>query len=545
MALQISSCAPPMHYDIIIKGGIIYDGLGGEPYLADIGINADTIAAVGDLSSAIASENIDATGLAVSPGFINMLSWATESLIEDGRSQSDIRQGVTLEVFGEGKSYGPWNDKIKAAQKSGQGDIQYDIPWNTLDGYLRFLENKGVATNIASFIGSGTVRKNVLGYENRKPTEQELEEMKSLVRQAMEEGALGLGSALIYAPGTFADTDELKALCEVVAEYDGMYISHLRSEGNLFEEAVDELISIAQTTGVRAEIHHLKASGKDNWHKMDKVIAKVDSARNAGLNITANMYNYTAGATGLDASMPPWVQEGGYGSWVDHLKNPESRRKVAEAMRAEQTEWENLYKAAGSAENVLLVGFKNDSLRKYTGKTLAEVAKIYDQSPEETAMDLVINDGSRVECVYFLMSEENIKKKIQTPWVSFCSDAASLAPEGVFLNSSQHPRAYGNFAKLLGRYVRDERLILLEEAIRRLTSFPASNLGITKRGRLAPGFFADVVIFDLNKIEDHATFQDPHQYSTGMRDVFVNGSQVLKDGEHTGAFPGRVVRRGK
>ena len=543
--LLFSGCAKAPDYDVIIRNGTIYDGSGNAPFVGDVALKDDLIVAIGEqgqFRDKRARAEIDATGLAVAPGFINMLSWATGSLIEDGRSQSDIRQGVTLEVFGEGESEGPLNDTMKTEKRNQQGDIQYDIEWTTLAEYLDYLIERGVSTNVASFIGATTVRIHEIGYEDRPPTPEELDRMRQLVRQAMEEGAMGVGSSLIYAPAFYAKTDELIELCKVAAEYDGMYITHMRSEGNQLLEAVDEVLTIARAAGLRAEIYHLKAAGESNWPKMDQVIKKIEAARKAGIEITADMYNYPAGATGLDAAMPPWVQEGGYDAWAERLKNPAIRRRVAREMRTPTNDWENLYLATGSPERVLLVGFKNDELKPLTGKTLGEVARMRGKSPEETAMDLVIEDGSRVGAIYFLMSEENIKKQIRQPWVSFDSDAGSLAPEGAFLKSNPHPRAYGNFARLLGKYVRDEKVIPLEEAIRRLTTLPAGNLKIKQRGSLTPGYFADVVVFDPDTIQDHATFEDPHQYSTGMVHVFVNGVQVLKDGEHTGAKPGRVVR---
>ena len=528
-------------YDVVIKSGRIYDGSGGASYVADVGIEGDRIAAIGKLE-ARADLVIDAQGLAVAPGFINMLSWANESLIEDGRSQSDIRQGVTLEVLGEGTSMGPLNERMKRDMRGSQGDIKFAIEWTTLGEYLEYLERKGVSTNIASFVGATTVRVHALGYEDRRPTSKELEQMRQLVGRAMQEGAVGLSSALIYAPAFYADTDELIALAQVASEYGGMYVSHIRSEGNDLFEALDELITTARKANVAAELYHMKAAGQSNWHKLDAMIEKIEKARAQGLRMTANMYNYTAGATGLDAAMPPWVQEGGHRAWVARLKDPKIRRRVLREMTTPTKEWENLYLLAGSPEKVLLVEFKNPRLRHLTGRTLGHVARLRGKSPEETAMDLVIEDNSRVGTVYFLMSEENVKRQIELPWVSFCSDAASLAPEGVFLKSNPHPRAYGSFARLLGKYVRQEKVITLAEAIRRLTWLPADNLKLDRRGRLEKGYYADIVVFDPQTIIDHATFENPHQYATGMIHVFVNGTQVLKDGEHTGAKPGRAVR---
>ena len=529
-------------YDVLIRGGTIYDGSGRAPRVADLAIRGDSIVAIGTLGDATARREIDASGLAVAPGFINMLSWATESLLHDGRAQSDIRQGVTLEIFGEGSSMGPLNDAMKREMRESQGDLKFDVPWTTLGEYLEHLERRGVSVNVASFIGATTVRVHELGEIDRAPTPAELARMETLVRHAMEEGALGVGSSLIYAPAFYAETDELVALARAAAPYGGMYISHMRSEGNRLLEAVDELLTIAREAGVPAEIYHLKAAGRENWPKLEAVIRKVDSARAARLRITADMYTYTAGATGLDAAMPPWVQEGGYDAWAARLQDPAIRERVAREMRTPTDEWENFFTAVESPEQIILVGFRNDSLKYLTGKTLGEVARLRGTSPEETAMDLVVQDGSRVGTVYFLMSEENVRRQIAIPWISFGSDAGALAPEGAFLRSNPHPRAYGNFARLLGRYVRDAGIVPLEDAIRRLTLLPAANLKLHRRGALRPGWFADVVVFDPARIQDHATFEQPHQYATGVTHVFVNGVQVLRDGEHTGATPGRVVR---
>lgn len=529
-------------YDVLIRNGTIYDGSGAPPTVGDVAINGDQIASIGSLENARGRTEIEARGLAVAPGFINILSWATESLIEDGRSLSDIRQGVTLEVFGEGWSMGPLNEAMKREAVDQQGDIKFDIEWTTLNEYLEYLVQRGVSTNVASFVGATTVRIHEIGYEDRPPTSAELGRMRALVRQAMEEGAMGVGASLIYAPAFYAATDELVALCKVAAEYDGMYITHMRSEGNRLLESLDETLDIAREAGIRAEIYHLKMSGQSNWDKIESVIAKIEQARDQGLHITADMYTYIAGATGLNAAMPPWVQEGGNEAWFERLKDPEIRAQVKREMQTPTDEWENLYLAAGSADKILLTGFKNEKLKPLTGKTLAEVAAMRGTSPEETAMDLVIEDNSRVGTVYFLMSEDNVKRKISLPWVSFGSDAGSLSPEGVFLKSNPHPRAYGNFARLLGKYVRDEKVIPLEEAVRRLAALPASNLKIQGRGRLAEGYFADVVVFDPQTIQDHATFEKPHQLATGMLHVFVNGTRVLENGRHTNAKPGRVVR---
>jgi N-acyl-D-amino-acid deacylase len=528
-------------YDAIIRNGMIYDGSGDRPRRADIGVNGDKIVVVGDLKSANATTVIDADGLAVAPGFINMLSWAVDDLIVDGRSMGDIRQGVTTEIFGEGDSMGPLTEEMKRRRLAAQGDLKFPIEWTTLAEYLQFLEKRGVAPNIASYIGATTIREYVVGLEDKKATPEQLERMRELVRQEMEAGALGVGSSLIYAPAFYASTEELIEMCKVAAKYQGKYISHMRSEGDRLIEGVEELIRIAREAGIPAEIYHLKAAGKANWPKMDQVIAMIEKARREGLKITADMYTYPAGSTGLDASMPPWVHDGGYEALFRRLQDPATRKKIAEAIRTPSKEWENLYLSAGSGDRVLLVGFKNDNLKQYTGKTLAEVAKLRGKDEIETIMDLVLEDRSRVGTVYFMMSEENIKKQIRLPWVSFGSDAGSMATEGVFLKSSTHPRAYGNFARLLGRYVRDEKVITLEEAVSRLTNLPATNLGLDRRGLLKAGYFADVVVFDPKAIEDKATFEKPHQYAVGMKHVFVNGRQVLKDGEHTGAKPGRAL----
>ncbi len=535
------SLAKPPAYDTILRGGIVYDGTGQPAVPADVAIRGDRIAAIGDLAGARATRVIDVRGLAVAPGFINMLSWATVSLLADGRSMADIQQGVTLEVFGEGISMGPLNSRMKKDMLERQGDLSYDVPWTTLGEYLEHLESRGVSCNVASFLGATTVRINVLGYEDRRPSAKELDEMRAIVRAAMEEGALGIGSSLIYAAAFYADTDELIEMCKVAAEYDGMYISHLRSEGNQLVEAVNELIKIAKEAGVPAEIYHLKAAGKDNWPKRAQVVALVEKARAEGLRITADMYVYTAGSTGLNGAMPPWVQEGGLQRWIERMRDPATRRRVAEEMRTPTDEWENLLLAAGTPDNVLLVGFKNPGLKHLTGKTLAEVAARRGTPPEETAMDLVIEDNSRVDTVYFMMSEADVRKNIALPWVSFGSDAAAPAAEGQFLLSQPHPRTYGNFARLLGRYVRDEKVIPLEEAIRKLTGLPAGNLGLTDRGLLRKGSFADIVVFDPAKIQDHATYAEPHHYATGVQHVFVNGTQVVVDGKHTGTKPGRAV----
>ena len=552
-ALMTVSCQSTNDYAVLIRGGTVYDGLGNAPIVTDVAIAGDTIAAMGNLEGATADKVIDATDLAVAPGFINMLSWATESLIIDGRSQGDLLQGVTLEVFGEGKSPGPMNEAMKQvwldrfSRYVGSDEevsrlLDSDqVPWTTLSEYLEFLEAKGVSTNIASFVGATSVRIHELGYEDRKPSPKELERMIALVTEAMKDGALGLGSSLIYAPAFYAETDELIALSAEAARFGGMYISHLRSEGNRLIEALDELLTIAEEANIAAEIYHLKMSGEENWSKIEDVVERIEAAQAKGLRITANMYTYTAGATGLNAAMPPWVQEGGYEAWSERLQDSETRNRVEREMLERSDHWENLLSAAGS-EGTLLTRFLNPDLKKYTGWTLAEVAAERGTSPQQTAMDLVIEEGSRVGVVYFLMSEQNVKRLIALPWISFGSDAASMAPEPPFNHFGTHPRAYGNFARLLGKYVREESVISLEEAIRRLTSLPAGNLGIKRRGSLTPGFFADIVVFNPDGIVDHATYKDSHRFSSGVMHVLVNGQPVIKEGEHTGATPGRVVR---
>jgi len=533
-------CTPAPQYDLVIRHGTVYDGTGSAGVVEDLAIQADRIAARGDLSAARGRQEVDASGLAVAPGFIDMLNHSETSLIADGRSQGMIRQGVTLSVFGE-SSMGPLSEQMKKDLKERQGDIKFDYTWTTLGEYLDHLVQLGTSTNVASFVSAATVRAHEIGYDNRAPTADELERMRGHVRRAMDEGAMGLTTALIYIPGVFAKTDELVELAKVASQSGGMYISHMRSEGNRLLEAIDETLTIAREAHIRAEIYHLKASGESNWPKMATAIEKIEAARKEGLDITADMYTYTAGSTGLDAAMPPWVQEGGYKAWAQRLQDPKIRARVRQEMTTPQDVWENLLLAAGG-EGTLLVGFKNEALRQYAGKTLAEVARLRGTSLQDTAMDLVVEDGSRVQVVYFLMSEENVRRQIKVPWVSFGSDASSMAPEGVFIKTSTHPRAYGNFARLLGKYVRDEHVIPLEEAIRKLTSLPATTLRVRERGQLAPGYLADVVVFDPKTIADHATYEKPHQYATGMRHVWVNGVQVLKDGEHTGQKPGRVIR---
>jgi N-acyl-D-amino-acid deacylase len=531
---------PPI-FDVVIRNGTVYDGTGGAPVKADIGIRADKIAVIGDLSFSRARTLIDAKGMAVAPGFINMLSWSTESLLADGRSQSEVRQGVTTQIMGEGWSMGPQNAEMKKLNVAEQGDIKYDIEWTTLAEYLNYLEKRGVSQNVASFVGATTIRMHVVGLEDKPPTPAQLNQMRALVRNEMENGALGIGSSLIYAPAFYAKTEELIELCKEAAKYNGKYITHMRSEGNTLFEAVEEVLRISREAKIPAEIYHLKVAGQSNWNKVDRLIAMINDARASGLKITADMYMYPAGATGLTASIPPWAMAGGYEALFKRLEDPATRQKIATEARTPTTEWENLYLAAGSPERILLIGFKSEKLKPLTGKSLAEVAKMRGKDPVDTIMDLMLEDRSRVDTVYFLMSEENIKKQLAQPWVSLGSDESSTAPEGVFLKSSQHPRAYGNFARLLGHYVRQEKVMSLSEAIRRLTGLPATNLELDARGFLKVGMYADVVVFDPEKIADRATFDKPQQYAVGVHHVFVNGVQVLKDGEHTGAKPGKAI----
>jgi N-acyl-D-amino-acid deacylase len=539
----IARCAEPAQemFDVVIKGGTVYDGSGDKARVIDVAIRNDRIVGLGNFPPESARAVIDAKGLAVAPGFINMLSWSTDSLIEDGRSQSEIREGVTTEIMGEGWSMGPVNDRMKERMEHDQGDIKYKIQWNTLAEYLHFLEQRGVSCNVASFVGATTIRDYVIGLEDKAPTPEQLEQMRQLVRQEMEAGALGIGTSLIYPPAFYAKTEELIELCKVAAKYKGKYISHMRSEGNKLIEAIDELIRISREANIPAEIYHIKAAGQPNWGKADAMLAKIEEARKAGLKITADMYTYTAAGTGLDACLPPWTEDGGYPALFKRLRDPETRAKIAAEVRTPTDKWENLYLAAGSPEKILLSGFKSESLKPLTGKSLAEIAKMRGKDPVETAMDLIAEDESRIDTIYFLMSEENVKKEIAKPWVSFGSDEASQTPEGNFLKSNCHPRAYGNFARVLGKYTRDEKVLTLEQAIRKLSGLPATNLGLDHRGFLQEGMFADVVVFDPATIGDKATFEKPHQYSVGMKHVFVNGKQVLKDGEHTGAKPGRAL----
>ncbi|MGI8603924.1 MAG: N-acyl-D-amino-acid deacylase family protein [Verrucomicrobiales bacterium] len=528
-------------FDVLIKGGTLYDGTGGEARVMDVALRGDRIAGVGNFAADRARLVIDGKGMAVAPGFINMLSWSTVSLIEDGRSQSEIRQGVTTEIMGEGHSMGPLNERIKARMTREQGDIKYQISWTTLAEYLTWLEKRGVSANVASFLGATTIREHVIGLEDQAPTPQQLDEMRELVRNGMEEGALGIGSSLIYAPAFYANTDELIELCKVAAKYRGKYISHIRSEGDRLLEGLAEMIRISREAELPAELYHIKALGEKNWPKMDRALTMIEAARHEGLKITANMYTYPAAGTGLDATLPPWTLDGGYEALWKRLQDPETRQKIAAAVRAPSNDWENFYLAVGSPDRIILAGFKSEKLKPLTGKSLDEVAQMRGTDPVETIMDLLLEDRSRIDTIYFLMSEANIRKQIAMPWVSFGSDEASQAPEGVFLKSNPHPRAYGTFARLLGRYVREEKIISLAEAVKRLTGLPATNLRLDHRGFVQEGMFADVVVFDPAAIADRATFEKPHQYAVGMKHVFVNGVQVLKDGEHTGAKPGRAL----
>jgi N-acyl-D-amino-acid deacylase len=534
--------AEPRAFDVLVKGGTVYDGSGSPPRLADVGLRGDVIEAVGDLADASARTVLDASGLAVAPGFVNMLSWATDDLLADPRSQGDIRQGVTTEIFGEGESYGPWSEPMKVRRRAMQGDFKYEITWTTLAEYLQLLERRGVSPNVASFVGTGTIREHVVGLDDGRPSPAQLDAMRELVRREMADGALGIGSSLIYAPDSFNSPGDLVELAKVAARHGGGYITHMRSEGDRLLEAVDETIGVARAAGVPTEIYHLKAAGEANWPKLAQVIEKVEAARREGLKVTADMYTYTAGATGFDACLPPWSREGGWGRTFERIRDGETRARILAEMRGPGADWENICRLTGSPERIRLVAFRSESLKPLTGKTLAEVAAARGRSPEDTILDLVVEDESRVGVVFFMMSEENVRRQIRLPWVAFGSDAGSMAPEGIFLKSSTHPRAYGNFARLLGRYVRDEKLVPLEEAVRRLTSFPAETLGLDRRGRVVAGHFADVVVFDPATVADRATYERPHQYALGMRHVLVNGVPVLRDGEHTGALPGRALR---
>ena len=535
------SAAPPADYSFLIRGGTIYDGSGEAPYVGDVALKGDKIVYVGPHAPGRAARTVDATGKAVSPGFINMLSWANESLIADGRGMSDTAQGVTLEVMGEGDSMGPLNPEMKRLELKRQGDIKYPIRWTTLGQYLEFLQRKGITPNVTSFVGATTVRVHELGEKDVDPTPAQLKRMRALVRQGMKEGAVGVGSSLIYAPANFAETPELIALTSEAAKCGGMYISHMRDEGPKLLDAIDELVEISRQSGAPAEIYHYKQSGKDNWNKIDAAIQRVEAARKSGLRITADMYTYPASSTGFDAAFPLWIQDGGLEAWVKRLKDPKTRTKAIAWMHGPQAT-ENTKLVTDEPDKVLLVGFKTAKLKPLTGKTLGEVARQRHKPPEEAAADLIAEDGTRIQVVYFGMSEDNVRRETALPWMSFGSDADSEGPYGVFLKSSTHPRAYGNVARLLGKYVRDEKTTTLQDAVRRLTSLPATNLSIRQRGWLKPGYYADVVVFDPATIRDTATFERPQQLAKGVDDVFINGVEVWRAGKHTGAKPGRFVR---
>lgn len=531
-------------YDVVVRGGMVYDGSGAPPVEADIAVDGDRIVKIGRLALDHGRNEIDARGRAVAPGFINMLSWATETLLHDGRGKSDVHQGVTLEVVGEGFSYGPLNDAMKAyfRETMAAQELQYEIDWTTLGEHLDSVVRRGISPNIASFVGMTTLRLHQMGYEDRSPTASELETMQTLTRQAMLDGAVGVSSALIYPPAAYSKTDELIALARVAAEYGGLYISHLRSEGNTLAEAFDEFLTILKESGIRGEIYHLKVMGQRNWDKLDWLIERIEGARRSGLEVTADMYPYPAGATGLDSSVPPWAHEGGRAALNARLVAPETRARILKEMGEESSAWENMRRLAGGADKVLLCGFATEPLRRYTGWTLAAVAADRNQPPDETILDLLVEDNSRIDTVYFTISEANLRQQMALPWVSFCSDEQAPAPEGAFLKINPHPRAYGAFARVLGEYVREQQIITLEDAIRRLTGLPASVLRIRQRGLIQPNYYADLVVFDPATIQDHATFTQPHQLATGVQHVLVNGTPVISEGEHTGALPGRVVR---
>jgi N-acyl-D-amino-acid deacylase len=542
-ALALTSCAHQPNFAIVLRNGQLCDGSGSPCTPGGIAINGDTIAKVGDVAADLGHLDVNVEGQVIAPGFINMMSGET-GLFADGRGLSDLYQGVTLEIFGEGESMGPLNDAMRAEEQQQQADVKYPITWHTLAEGLETLVQRGISPNVASFIGAATPRVFVLGRANRAPTPAELDQMRALTEKAMQDGALGVASALIYAPGNYAKTDELIALAQVAAKYKGIYISHMRNEGDHEKEAIDELLTIARTARIPAEIYHLKISGARNWPNAPAVIQQIEAARAEGLKITADMYTYPAGATGLDGAMPPWVQAGGLEEWRKRLQDPAIRQRVKQEMAAGAT-YDDLFAAAESPDKILLVGFKSDKLKPLTGKSLGEVARMRHTSPEDTAMDLVVEDDSRVETVYFLMSEDNIRKQIVLPWVSFAADSDAEGIDGVFLKSSTHPRTFGNFARVYARYVRDEKLLSVPEAIRKMTSLPASNLGIDRRGLLKPGYFADITVFDPATIQDNATFESPRQLATGVSEVFVNGVEVIRYGHHTGRKPGRVVKRSR
>lgn len=541
-ALLAGASAPhlaPKTHDVLIRGGTIYDGTGGAPFVGDVVVDGDRISYVGPHKAFAAKRVIDARGEAVSPGFVNMLSGAEQSLLVDGRGESDLLQGVTLEVTGEGTSMGPLSDAMAAQEQAHQGDIKYPISWRSLGGYFDLLVHKGISPNIASMVGAATVREYVLGDDDVQPTPSQLDRMRALVRKAMLDGALGVSSALIYAPGTFAKTPELAALATEAGKCGGIYITHMRSEGDDILGALDETIDIAKASGAPAEIYHLKIAGKANWPKLDAVLSKIETARASGIRISADMYPYTAAATGFDASMPHWVLDGGLDAWIARMKDPKVRARLVGEMQ--NPDYESALAFAGP-DGTLLLGFKNPKLKPLAGKTLAEVAKLRGESPEDTVIDLVIEDGSRIGVAYTLMSEDNLRKEVVQPWMSFASDGAAAAPEGVFLKSMEHPRSYGTFAKILAKYVRDEKLVTLPDAIHRLSALPAANLSLKDRGLLKAGYFADVVVFDPATIQDHATYIDAQQLATGVRTVLVNGGVAVDNGKATGAPTGRAIR---
>ena len=539
LMVAVINVAMAADYDVIIRNGSIYDGTGAPPYVADLAITGDRLSAIGHFAAVSADLDIDASGLAVSPGFFNMLSHAHLSLISDGRAMSDVMQGVTFEVLSE-ISLSPLTDSTADFWSRFSND-EVEMTWRTLGEYLQTVEDNGVSVNFATFVSAATVRMNIIGMDDVDPTPEQLDMMKSQVAEAMEDGALGLTTASIYAPATYAETEELIELAKVAGQYGGIYTAHMRSESNQFIESIDETLRIGREAKLPVKIHHLKAAGRPNWYKMDNAIDKIEALRREGIPVTADMHTYTAGGSGLDASMPTWVQAGGYDKWVERLKDPEIRARVKAEMAVNAQDWENLGYFAGP-DGMVFLEFKSKDHMKYLGKTLAEVAAERGQDPRDTIIDLVIEDGSRVvTAYYFLMSEENLKKQIRQPWVMFGSDGTAPAAEGKTLESGVHPRTYGNIARLLGKYVRDENVIPMEEAIRRLSFLPAQTLGIRERGRLAPGYFADIAIFDPKTINDNSRFDDPHRYASGVQYVLVNGVPVVSKGEHTGATPGRAV----
>lgn len=538
---MVTNDRPELAFDLILRGGTVYDGSGGEPIAGDIGVRGDTIERVGDLRDARSGAVIDAAGMAVAPGFINMLSHSYLTMLHDGRSLSELKQGVTTQVFGEGSSMGPLNDGLRHRLTEQDPALNYSVEWRSLAEYLTFAEKKGVSQNVASYIGATTLRTYVAGHENRPLTRGELDIVCGLIREEMEAGALGIGSSLIYPPAFFATTDELIEMCAATAPYHGKYISHMRNEGLELLDGIDELVRIGREASVPAEIYHLKASGRDAWPLMQRAIEAVESARADGLAVTADMYTYTAGATGLSNCIPPWYHEGGQERLFERLADPAVRSEIRTTIETQRHGWENLYQDAAGAENILILQTRDPGLRRYQGKTLAQAAAMDGTDPLDAMMDLVMRDRSRVGTAYFMMAEENVRLGLSQPWVSLGSDAGSMAAEGVFLSRSTHPRAYGNFARLLGKYVREEKVLALPDAIRRMTRLPADNLGLDRRGRIEEGFFADLIVFDPATVADHATYENPHRYASGVRDVIVNGTVTLRDGEFAGTFAGRAV----